>query len=61
MAKTAATDRQTKLKIFRAASDVFEEKGYDGARMQEIADKAGCCTIISAARISSLCQYSRCF
>ena len=41
MAKTAATDRQTKLKIFRAASDIFEEKGYEGARMQEIADRAG--------------------
>ena len=41
MAKTAATDSQTRLKIFRAASDIFEEKGYEGARMQEIADRAG--------------------
>jgi AcrR family transcriptional regulator len=28
-------------KIFRAATEVFEEKGYTGARMQEIADRAG--------------------
>ena len=41
MAKAGVTDSQTRLKIFRAASDIFEEKGYEGARMQEIADKAG--------------------
>lgn len=41
MAKAAVTDSQTRLRIFRAASDVFEEKGYSGARMQEIADRAG--------------------
>ncbi len=28
-------------KIIDAAADVFEEKGFDGARMQQIADKAG--------------------
>ena len=27
--------------ILKAASEIFMEKGYDGARMQEIADKAG--------------------
>jgi len=31
----------TENKIFNAAADVFGEKGLDGARMQEIADKAG--------------------
>ncbi len=34
-------DKQTELKIFDAATKVFIEKGMDGARMQEIADKAG--------------------
>lgn len=34
-------DKQTEEKIFEAATDVFLEKGMDGARMQEIADKAG--------------------
>jgi len=28
-------------KILNAANEVFEKKGYDGAKMQEIADKAG--------------------
>lgn len=28
-------------KIIDAAADVFEERGYSGARMQQIADKAG--------------------
>jgi len=32
---------QTQSKIFDAATEVFEEKGYTGARMQEIADRAG--------------------
>jgi len=31
----------TEQKILAAATDVFLEKGHDGARMQEIADKAG--------------------
>lgn len=34
-------DRQTEEKIFEAATEVFEEKGLAGARMQNIADKAG--------------------
>lgn len=34
-------DNQTRDRIFKAASEVFEEKGYYGARMQEIADRAG--------------------
>jgi len=41
MAKSRITDTHTRDKIFRAATQVFEEKGYSGARMQEIADKAG--------------------
>lgn len=31
----------TEQKIFEAARDVFHEQGYEGARMQEIADRAG--------------------
>jgi len=34
-------DKQTEDKIFEAATLVFEEKGMDGARMQDIANKAG--------------------
>jgi TetR/AcrR family transcriptional regulator len=34
-------DRQTEEKIFEAATEVFEERGMDGARMQDIADRAG--------------------
>lgn len=34
-------DRQTEEKIFESATDVFLEKGMDGARMQDIADHAG--------------------
>jgi TetR/AcrR family transcriptional regulator len=34
-------DRQTEDKIFEAATEVFEEKGMDGTRMQDIANKAG--------------------
>ncbi len=34
-------DKQTEEKIFEAATEVFEEKGMDGARMQDIADRAG--------------------
>lgn len=41
MIRPGASDNQTRQKIFRAAADVFEEKGYTGARMQEIADRAG--------------------
>src|ERR1700712_5053671 len=31
----------TEQKILAAAEEVFHEKGYDGARMQEIAEHAG--------------------
>ena len=34
-------DRQTEDRIFESATDVFLEKGMDGARMQDIADHAG--------------------
>ena len=34
-------DKQTEEKIFEAATIVFEEKGMDGARMQDIANRAG--------------------
>lgn len=34
-------DKQTEEKIFEAATEVFEKKGLAGARMQNIADKAG--------------------
>ena len=34
-------DKQTEEKIFDAATDVFVEKGMDGARMQDIANHAG--------------------
>jgi TetR/AcrR family transcriptional regulator len=34
-------DKQTEEKIFDAASVVFQEKGMDGARMQDIANNAG--------------------
>ena len=35
------SDKQTEEKIFEAATDVFVDKGMDGARMQNIADRAG--------------------
>lgn len=35
------SDKQTEEKIFDAATQVFEEKGLSGARMQNIADTAG--------------------
>jgi AcrR family transcriptional regulator len=41
MVKSAVPDNQTRDRIFKAASEVFEQKGFDGARMQEIADHAG--------------------
>jgi len=34
-------NKLTEEKIFEAATDVFLEKGMDGARMQDIANKAG--------------------
>ena len=34
-------DKQTEERIFDAATDVFIQKGMDGARMQDIADRAG--------------------
>jgi AcrR family transcriptional regulator len=34
-------DKQTEEKIFEAATDVFLDKGMDGARMQDIASHAG--------------------
>ncbi|HHB51740.1 MAG TPA: TetR/AcrR family transcriptional regulator [Saprospiraceae bacterium] len=34
-------DNLTEQKILEAATNVFQTKGMDGARMQEIADKAG--------------------
>jgi AcrR family transcriptional regulator len=35
------SDKQTEEKIFEAATDIFIDKGMDGARMQDIADHAG--------------------
>lgn len=35
------SDKLTEDRIFDAANEVFTEKGMDGARMQEIADRAG--------------------
>ena len=34
-------DMNAEEKIFEAAQDVFIQKGFDGARMQDIAEKAG--------------------
>lgn len=34
-------DKNTEEKIFDAAQEVFVHKGFDGARMQDIAEKAG--------------------
>ena len=34
-------DKQTEEKIFESATEVFTEKGMDGARMKEIAEHAG--------------------
>jgi TetR/AcrR family transcriptional regulator len=34
------SDKQTEERIFDAATDVFLDKGMDGARMQDIADRA---------------------
>ncbi len=41
MAKIKESVHITRETIFKAASEIFEEKGYAGARMQEIADRAG--------------------
>lgn len=35
------SEKQTEEKIFEAATEVFTEKGMDGARMQDIAERAG--------------------
>ncbi len=37
----AGIEKETDEKIYEAARDIFHERGFDGARMQEIADKAG--------------------
>lgn len=34
-------EKETELKIFEAAQKVFQESGFEGARMQEIANEAG--------------------
>jgi TetR/AcrR family transcriptional regulator len=34
-------DKLTEERIFEAATNVFEEKGLAGARMQDISDRAG--------------------
>lgn len=39
--KQMAIEKESEEKIFKAAQAVFQEKGFDGARMQEIADRAG--------------------
>jgi AcrR family transcriptional regulator len=39
--KENKSDKSTEQKILEAAKQVFMEKGIDGARMQDIADKAG--------------------
>ncbi|MBE0675887.1 MAG: helix-turn-helix transcriptional regulator, partial [Bacteroidales bacterium] len=41
MVKLKDAGHMTRERIFTAASDIFEEKGYAAARMQEIADRAG--------------------
>lgn len=33
-------DKDTEAKILRAATEIFQQKGFSGAKMQEIADKA---------------------
>ncbi|SMO81455.1 TetR/AcrR family transcriptional regulator [Gracilimonas mengyeensis] len=35
-----ALEKETEEKIFKAAQTVFQKRGFDGARMQEIADEA---------------------
>lgn len=41
MAKVSKDDKSAEQKILEAAKQVFMESGLDGARMQDIADKAG--------------------
>lgn len=41
MVNSEIPDKSTEKQILDAAREVFLEKGFDGARMQEIADKAG--------------------
>ncbi len=41
MAEARAAGDSTEQKIFDAAHEVFMQKGMDGAKMQEIADRAG--------------------
>ena len=41
MAEVRASNDSTEQKIFDAAHEVFMQKGMDGAKMQEIADRAG--------------------
>ena len=41
MADAATPNDSTEQKIFDAAHEVFVQKGMDGAKMQEIADRAG--------------------
>lgn len=41
MAKITNSDKSAEQKILEAAKQVFMENGLDGARMQDIADKAG--------------------
>jgi TetR/AcrR family transcriptional regulator len=41
MAKEVKDDKSAEQKILEAAKQVFMENGLDGARMQDIADKAG--------------------
>lgn len=36
-----SVEKETEEKIFEAARIIFQEKGFEGARMQEIADNAG--------------------
>lgn len=35
-----AIEQETEEKIFKAAQTIFQKRGFDGARMQEIADEA---------------------
>ncbi len=37
----AGIEKETDERIYEAARDIFHERGFDGARMQEIADRAG--------------------
>src|SRR5690606_27953182 len=37
----SSIEKETDEKIYEAARDVFHERGFDGARMQDIANRAG--------------------